>query len=338
MTVIELSNVTKFFPRETGFSALFARDRTFVKAVNGVNLTIDEGQIMGLVGESGCGKTTLGKLLLRIHDLTDGEVYLHGKPLEAYGDKELYKEIQMVFQDPFKSLNPRMKIADQLKEPLRVHDIANKDEKIREALEFAQLTPPEKYLNRYPHELSGGEKQRVSIASALVLDPSLIVTDEPVSMLDVSIRAGVLDLLQDLAVEKDVSILYISHDISTVKHICDEMAVMYLGKIVEQGKTKSITTDPLHPYTRKLINATPTPNPSDERDKVVRDDQIPDPIDLPSGCYFKDRCPYAVEACDEEDMSLRHPSTSPGRQVACHRAVKEDITWNEEDIITHLEK
>lgn len=329
MSVLQLSNVSKFFAVETGIGALLTRNQSYVKAVNDVTLGVDEGQIVGLVGESGCGKTTLGKLILRIHDLTDGEIRLHDKPVDEYGRREYFREVQMVFQDPFKSLNPQMTVREQLTEPLRVHDMEDKESRIIDTLEFANLTPPEEYLDRYPHELSGGQKQRVAIARALVLDPSVIIADEPVSMLDVSIRAGVLELFEDLAEKRDTTILYISHDLSTVRHICDEIAVMYLGKVMERGPTDNVVEHPAHPYTERLLSATPVADPSVNRTKVVYDEEVPDPVDLPDGCFFKERCAFAEEACEREDMQLRPPSESDSgrREVACHRAVDDEIEW-----------
>lgn len=332
MSTLELRAVSKEFPQETGLSALLTRNRTFVKAVNDVDLSVNAGEIVGLVGESGCGKTTLAKLAMRLLDVTDGEILLNDRPIDDYGRKEFYREVQMVFQDPFKSLNPRLTIREQLLEPLRVHGIDDRDRRIRESLEFARLTPPEQFLEKYPHELSGGEKQRVSIATALILEPSVIIADEPVSMLDVSIRAGVLQILQDLAVERETAILYISHDIATVQHLCSKLAVMYLGKIFEQGPTARVVESPAHPYTERLFSATPETDPSVDRQRVVYDQTVPDPIDLPEGCFFKDRCAFANEACDSEDMSLRPlaDSTAPtDHVVACHRAVNDEIDFTE---------
>jgi len=329
MSVLQLSNVSKYFPVETGIGALLTRNRSHVKAVNDVTLDVDEGQIVGLVGESGCGKTTLGKLVMRIHDLTDGEIRLHGDAIEEYGREEYFREVQMVFQDPFKSLNPQMTVREQLEEPLRVHGLADREARVFDTLQFANLTPPEEYLDRYPHELSGGQKQRVALARALVLDPSVIVADEPVSMLDVSIRAGVLELFRELADERDTTILYISHDLATVRHICDEIAVMYLGKLMERGPTENVVDHPAHPYTERLLSATPVADPAVDRTKVVYDGEVPDPIELPTGCFFKDRCNFAVDACDREEMELRPPAPDGDRQVACHRAVDGDIDWSE---------
>jgi len=334
MSTLELRGVSMDFPQETGLSAILTRNRTFVKAVNNVDLTVDQGEIVGLVGESGCGKTTLAKLAMRIHDVTGGEITLNGRPIDDLGRKEFYREVQMVFQDPFKSLNPRLTVREQLLEPLRVHDIGDRERRIRESLEFDRLSPPEKYLDKYPHELYGGEKQRVSIATALILEPSVIVADEPVSMLDVSVRAGVLGILKDLARERDTAILYISHDIATVQHVCSKLAVMYLGKIFERGPTANIVETPGHPYTERLFSATPETDPTGDRERVVYDKTVPDPIDLPEGCFFKDRCAFANDACDDEDMSLRPPAdAAPDGEhvVACHRSVNGEIDFTELD-------
>ena len=334
MKTLELRNVSKDFPQETGLSALLTRDRTFVKAVNNVDLAVDAGEIVGLVGESGCGKTTLAKLVMRILDVTDGEIALNGQPIDEYGRKEFYREVQMVFQDPFKSLNPRLTIREQLLEPLQVHGIDDQERRIRESLEFARLSPPEQFLDKYPHELSGGEKQRVSIATALILEPSVIIADEPVSMLDVSVRAGVLSILRDLADRRDTAILYISHDIATVQHICSKLAVMYLGKIFEHGTTANVVENPAHPYTERLFSATPEADPTSDRTRVVYDRTVPDPIDLPQGCFFKDRCAFATDACNREDMHLRPPAGTRSKDehtVACHRAVSGDIDFTDLD-------
>ena len=331
MTVLELDDASKFFRTQTGLGALLSRDQEYVKAVNDVSLQLDDSEIVGLVGESGCGKTTLGKVVMRIHELTDGKITLHGDPIEEYGRKEYFQEVQMVFQDPFKSLNPQMTVREQLAEPLKIHGHDDREARIRESLEFANLTPPEQYLDRYPHEISGGEKQRVAIARALVLDPSVIIADAPVSMLDVSIRAGVLNLFRQLAEERDVTILYISHDLATVRHICTEIAVMYLGKVMEYGPTERICSEPSHPYTERLLSATPVADPTHDRSKVVYDQEVPDPVDLPEGCFFKHRCEFATEACDEEDMHLRPPAKAEANDedwlMACHRAADEDLDW-----------
>jgi peptide/nickel transport system ATP-binding protein len=330
MTRLELRNVEKRFPQQTGLSAILTRNPTYVNAVNGVSLSLEAGEILGLVGESGCGKTTLAKLVMRLHETSDGTIELDGHPIDEIDRKAFYRDVQMIFQDPFKSLNPRVTIREQLTEPLRIHGFDDHDRRIREALEFARLRPPEQYLDNYPHELSGGEKQRVAIASALVLEPSFIVADEPVSMLDVSVRAGVLDILTKLATERDVGILYISHDIATVRYFCHRIAVMYLGKVVETGPTETLTRDPAHPYTERLLSATPEPDPSFERRRVINDDRLPDAIDLPTGCYFKDRCAFRVDACDQEEMSLRPSADGDERRlVACHRAVEGSIDWGE---------
>ncbi len=330
MSVLELSDVHKRFARETGIAAMLKRNQSYVHAVNGVDLSVEPGEICGVVGESGCGKTTLAKLIMRIHELSSGELRLAGRPIDEYDRKSFYREIQMIFQDPFKSLNPRMTIREQLLEPLRVHGFNDKTHRIHESLEFAQLTPPEQYLDKFPHELSGGEKQRVSIASSLLLEPSVIVADEPVSMLDVSVRAGVLELLRTLAEERDVAIVYISHDIATVRYLCDSMAVMYLGKVMEKGTTDRVIGTPAHPYTERLVSATPEADPTRDRTRVVNNEHLPDAVKLPTGCFFKDRCAFAVDACEDESMSLRPPAAAEGDDctVACHRAVDGTLEWD----------
>ncbi len=323
---IEVDNVSKFFGGERGFfDTILGREPTPVRAVDEVSLTIGESEIMGIAGESGCGKTTLGKLLVNLYQPTAGEIRFDG---EAYDDlqgeslKQFRQRVQMIFQDPFESLNPRFTVMDTVTEPLKVNDIGDSYEDRREravrALEDAGLAPAEEYLQNFPRELSGGEQQRVAIARALVVDPDFIVADEPVSMLDVSIRAGVLNLMRDLRDEYDLTYVFISHDLSLIRYMCDRTAIMYLGDVVEVGDTEDIVTDPQHPYTQALLDAVPVPDPQGGRNRARIAGQIPSPEDPPSGCKFHPRCPdYIGDVCEEVDPAMR-PAGDATQEVTCH--------------------
>ena len=302
---LEAVDVKKHFPlRDDLVSRLLQRgDRQFVKAVDGVSVTIDEGEAFGFAGESGCGKTTMAKTILRLLDPTEGEIYFDGENITEYDSKQLHgfrREAQIIHQDPYKSLNPQFKAVRWIKEPLDIHDIGTREERINrvhETLELVGLRPSEAYAQEYPSELSGGERQRVGIARALVLDPSFLVLDEPVSMLDVSIRASIISLLQRLQREKDLASLYISHDLSLLKHVCDRIGVMYLGRLVEVGPADDIINNPKHPYTKALVGSTPVIDPDVEREPVELEGQVPDPVNVPSGCRFAPRCPEAMDEC-----------------------------------------
>jgi oligopeptide/dipeptide ABC transporter ATP-binding protein len=323
--VIEAKNLTKHFQLSKGFTeSLFSRKKSLVRAVDGINFEIREREIFGLAGESGSGKTTTGRLVLRLEVPTSGKLIFKGQDLAKIKDRELKplrRKMQIVFQDPYESLNPRMTVSDILAEPLTVqrmdHSKAEMGEKIRKMLESVEITPPEEFLLRYPHELSGGQRQRVAVARAFILDPEFIVADEPVSMLDVSIRAEILNLMLDLVEKFNVSFLYITHDIALARHMCDRMAVMYLGKIVEMGPTEKIVYEPLHPYTNALIDAVPTPDPTAKRTKGVLQGEIPSPINPPSGCRFHTRCPVVMEICSKEEPAI--VEIEGEHFVACHR-------------------
>lgn len=321
---VKVTDLKKWFPVREGFvKTLFSRKQSFVRAVDGINFEIGIGEVFGLAGESGSGKTTTGRLLLKLIEPTGGNIYFKGEDITALPRKKfkpLRRRMQTIFQDPYESLNPRMTISSILSEPLRVQGIgkteAEIEAKVREILEVVELMPPEEFVLRYPHELSGGQRQRVGIARGFILNPEFIIADEPVSMLDVSIRADILNLMLDLVEKFSVSFLYITHDLALARHMCDRIAIMYLGKIVEMGPIEKIVYEPLHPYTKALIDAVPVPDPTAERIKVVIKGEIPSPVNPPSGCRFHTRCPVAIEICPKEEPALI--DVGKGHWVACH--------------------
>ena len=310
----------KYFPVRIGIiEDLISREKRYVKAVDGVGFDIKKRQIFGLAGESGCGKTTTGRVILRLIEPTSGEAYLKKQDIFTLNKKELKdfrKNAQIIFQDPYESLDPRMNVFNFVSAPLEVHNIANKVELVTEALDIVEVTPPEEFFYRFPHELSGGQRQRVAIARAIILNPEFIVADEPVSMLDVSIRSSILKLMLKLKEERDISYLYITHDLATARQICDRIAIMYLGKFVEEARTEELLKNPLHPYSQALIAAAPIPDPKGRKSKVIVSGEIPSPIDLPIGCRFQTRCPKVLEICKREDPELVKVSGS--HLVACH--------------------
>ena len=314
--LLEAQNIKQYFQVKTSKGK-----KALLKAVDGINLQIKQGETFGLVGESGCGKSTLGKTLLRLYPLTEGKILFHGKDiskLKGAGLKEYRFQSQMIFQDPSSCLNPRRRIRDILMEPYEIHHLYTKEEreqKIKELCDMVGIS--QQYMERYPHEMSGGQKQRIGIARALALNPQFIVCDEPVSALDVSIQAQVINLLSDLQKQFHLTYLFISHNLSVVKHCCQRVAVMYLGKIVELASSDEIYEHAEHPYTQALISAILVTDPDKNSERTLLSGDLPSPVNPPSGCAFHTRCPYAEEICKKEQPQLEEISS--GHFVACHR-------------------
>ncbi len=323
-TIIEVKGLTKHFPLKTGIlKSLVSSKELSVKAVDGISFGIRKGEIFGLAGESGSGKTTTGRLLVRLLEPTRGKILFEGKDISRLSDRELKplrRRMQIIFQDPYESLNPRMSIKEIVAEPLRVQKVCKTEDEVEErvkaAMQDVELVPPEEFLYRFPHELSGGQRQRVAVARAFVLHPELVVADEPVSMLDVSIRAEILNLMLSLVEKYGTSFLFITHDLAVSRHLCDRIGVMYLGQLVETGSTDGVISNSLHPYTQSLIAAVPVADPSSKRTGEVLAGEIPSPIDPPSGCRFHTRCPYAHTRCVEEEPQL--VKVEKDHMVACH--------------------
>jgi oligopeptide transport system ATP-binding protein len=318
--ILQLNDVRTHFPIQQGF--LFRRQVGTVKAVDGVNLALKRGEVLGLVGESGCGKSTLARTIMQLVPTTEGTVVLEGRNLTGCSEDEMTfvrRDLQMVFQDPYASLNPRMTVFATLAEPLLVHGVCKGDEvvaRVTELMKTVGLAP--RFMQKYPHEFSGGQRQRIAIARALALRPKIIIADEPVSALDVSIQAQILNLLSQLVRKMGLSLVFIAHDLSVVRHISDRVAVMYLGKIVELGPAADVIDHPQHPYTRALVSAIPTANPDAERSRqrIVLAGDPPSPINPPAGCAFHPRCPHAQEKCKVAFPPLVQSGT---REVACVR-------------------
>lgn len=324
-TILEVDHLRKLFP--VGRPGLLRAPQEFVHAVDDVSFTLGEREVLAVVGESGCGKSTLVLTLLGMEAATAGSIQFNGEEvtqLNNAGLKRMRRQVQMIFQDPYESLNPLMTIGEAVAEPLQVHGLVTnrveRRERVRKALEDAGLKPAESYIDRRPHELSGGQRQRVVIASALVLEPTLLLADEPVSMLDVSIRAEILNLLSDLRRDRGISIVLITHDLNTVSSIADRIAVMYLGRIVEIGPTREVLNNPSHPYTQALLSVAPVPNPRLRRERIILQGETPDPINLPSGCRFHPRCPLAMARCKEIDPALTPVHREEDQERSEHQA------------------
>src|SRR4051812_31285699 len=328
-TLLEVEDLVVRYPIARGLVGSAARrPRLSVHAVEGVSLSLQRGEMLALVGESGCGKTTTAQAVLRLVDPVSGSIRFEGRDLVPLGPRELRplrRRIQVVYQDPYESLDPRFRVRAAVEEPLLIHGLggskAERLEQVRDALEKAGLSPPELYLDRYPHELSGGQRQRVAIAAGLVLGPQLLVADEPVSMLDVSVRAGILRLLDGLRRE-GLGILMITHDLSTAARFADRIAVMYLGRIVEEGPAREIVDNPQHPYTRALLSVVPRRDPRDRRRPQILRGETPDAVRIPAGCRFHPRCPIAIDDCKQVDPELERPAAGrvPTHRAACIRA------------------
>jgi len=324
--LLEVRNLKKYFPITKG---VFSRVHGYVKAVDGVSFSIDRGDTLGLVGESGCGKTTIGRVITRLYPATDGKILFRGSevgsnmvdlaPLNRTELLPYRREMQIIFQDPFTSLNPRKTILQIVSEPLRINKIGTKqeqEERVAELLRLVGLRP--EYMMRYPHAFSGGQRQRIGVARALALNPRFIVADEPVSALDVSVQAQVLNLLKSLQKTLDLTYLFISHDLSVVKHVSSRIAVMYVGKLVETGGSRDLFVQPMHPYTEALLASVPQPDPRGQRNQFTLEGEVADPANPPPGCCFHPRCRYAESICAQEEPLLRE--IGAGRTVACHFA------------------
>ena len=329
--IVRAEGLKKHYPSEEGFLDRLLGEQRWVKAVDGVDLEVREGETLGLVGESGCGKSTLGRALLQLVEPTDGSVYYDGTDLTELSEKRMREyrtDLQFIFQNPFSSLDPRLTISDIVGEALDVHGLASgreRRERVHELLDTVGLKPS--HAGRYPHEFSGGQRQRIGIARALAVDPEFVVCDEPVSALDVSVQARILNLLEDLQEELDLSYLFIAHDLSVVEHVADRVAVMYLGEIVEKGTTEEVFSPPYHPYTYALLSAIPEPDPLWEGERVVLEGNVPSPLDPPSGCKFHTRCPIAQPECGEWDEHPDLVGVGGSHGIACpyHELVDEEI-------------
>ena len=317
--LLEIRNVKKYYPVKKVRNG----EDISVKAVDQIDLTVNQGEIVGLVGESGCGKSTLGKTILKLHDITGGQILFHGEDITNYTEKQmrpLREKIQIIFQDPYASLNPKKKVVQSVMTPLDVSGKYTTEEKLKKVIDILnEVGLSEKFLEKYPHEMSGGQRQRVVIARALINDPELVICDEPVSALDVSVRSQVLNLLKDLQKERNLTYIFISHDLSVVEYLCDRVAVMYLGRIMELADKKQLYGNPLHPYTRALLSAIPVPDIHAKKDEIILQGEVPSPLNPPKGCLFSTRCAYATERCHKEAPKLVELTGENGakRSVSC---------------------
>ena len=317
--LLEIRNVKKYYPVKKVRNG----EDISVKAVDQIDLTVNQGEIVGLVGESGCGKSTLGKTILKLHDITGGQILFHGEDITNYTEKQmrpLREKIQIIFQDPYASLNPKKKVVQSVMTPLDVSGKYTKEEKLKKVIDILnEVGLSEKFLEKYPHEMSGGQRQRVVIARALINDPELVICDEPVSALDVSVRSQVLNLLKDLQKERNLTYIFISHDLSVVEYLCDRVAVMYLGRIMELADKKQLYGNPLHPDTRALLSAIPVPDIHAKKDEIILQGEVPSPLNPPKGCLFSTRCAYATERCHKEAPKLVELTDENGakRSVSC---------------------
>lgn len=315
--LIEVKDLKKYYGHSNN---IFKRKKEVVKAVDGVSFTINKGETFGLVGESGSGKSTIGRSILRLHSITSGEVLYKGENLHDLTDKEVRKirpKIQFIFQDPFSSLNPRIRVGDAIGEALLDHGLCRKDEVRERVLEVMGICGLSlQHIDRFPHEFSGGQRQRIGIARAIILQPDFIVADEPVSALDVSIQAQIINLFSDLQKEKEITYLFISHDLSVVEHLCSKIGVLYLGSMMELTSRDKLYENPLHPYTKALLSAVPIPNPAMKRERIILQGDVPNPANPPKGCKFHTRCPLATNICRQEVPEFRE--VEPEHFVACH--------------------
>lgn len=316
--LLEIRNLQKNFLVKKTFKRA---DRVYLKAVDGVDLTMEKGETVGLVGESGCGKSTLGRTILKLHSVSGGQIFYNGTEITNYSVDQMMpyrKKMQLIFQDPFASLNPRKTVFQSVKSPLDIAGELDREQKKQKVIQMLDVVGMgEKYLNKYPHEMSGGQRQRIVIARALINNPELVVCDEPVSALDVSVRSQVLNLIKDLQEQMNLAYLFISHDLSVVQYICDKVAVMYLGKIVEIADKQELFARPLHPYTKALLSAIPVPDIHRKKDEIILEGEVPSPLHPPKGCRFHARCPYATERCSQEMPQLQ--DVDGKRKVACLR-------------------